>query len=429
MSYLIFITCIFVLAFARREVGSPFNQKLPPCEKGYTPIRKKTDAKAILCPMFKDEEGFLSEWVAYYQLHGFDHIMMFDDGSTDNSLVELAPWIAQGFVTVYSNWTEDSLQINPVFTRNAFKRTMTMKALLERKCKKQALEWGFQYMVSLDIDEYVIPQKHLVHHRDAMKPVELLTLVDVIDINFKSSGKSIFCYQKYNFQSSPHILEPVNLLTIEAYQSRMKAVRRMNYYTTVMPKCGFALNGTLSVADNNTAEYVATCCNFHGCQAHDVVRDSKFCEKNHKTQIAILHYHKGKPREGDIAINHYSRSLEKHSLKGNWGTSTGEVKPGEDHEKVAKTYDLNKFFQRSVGWKYDDSALRYSCQLRALIRNVTGNDTYYRPGSMWYRNPEFGRHVSIPDKRGRYGRPNPEGFRYDDNNPYHYDGAWPKVNG
>ena len=78
--------------------ASPFNQHLPDCKKTYEIeyLEKKTSAKAMACPMFRDEEGFLSEWLAYYKLMGFDHIMMFDDGSLDKGLIELEPWITSG---------------------------------------------------------------------------------------------------------------------------------------------------------------------------------------------------------------------------------------------------------------------------------------------------------------------------------------------
>ena len=77
---------------------SPFNQHLPDCKKTQEIqyLEKRTSAKAMACPMFRDEEGFLSEWLAYYKLMGFDHIMMFDDGSVDKGLVELEPWINSG---------------------------------------------------------------------------------------------------------------------------------------------------------------------------------------------------------------------------------------------------------------------------------------------------------------------------------------------
>jgi len=46
--------------------------------------------------MFRDERGFLAEWIAYYKLHGFDHIMLFDDGSVDGYQEEILPWVTSG---------------------------------------------------------------------------------------------------------------------------------------------------------------------------------------------------------------------------------------------------------------------------------------------------------------------------------------------
>jgi hypothetical protein len=74
------------------EKRSPFFAHLPNCENYDNKIVKKNpNLKGILCPMFRDEEGFLTEWIAFYQLMGFNHIMFFDDGSTDKSLEELQP--------------------------------------------------------------------------------------------------------------------------------------------------------------------------------------------------------------------------------------------------------------------------------------------------------------------------------------------------
>jgi hypothetical protein len=125
-----------------------------------------------------------------------------------------------------------------------------------------------------------------------------------------------------------------------------------------------------------------------------------------------------------LLINHYSRSLEKYSLKSKtWKTATGESKIGETSEQAAKSYDIPKFLSRNVGWFYDPIALRYSCQLRELLRNMTNESVYLRPGNFWYKNPEFGKEINDPDKRGRYGRPNAVGFKYIDKNQYHYHGS------
>jgi hypothetical protein len=318
---------------------SPYNQRLPDCRNPYTTLKKKTKAKAIICPMFRDEEGFLSEWLAYYQIMGFDHVMLFDDGSVDNYQVEIKPWVDSGFVTVKSNWSEDELNIKGVFLRDAFKKAMTVKALLESECKHQAIKWGYEYMVSLDLDEYVVPKK------------ENETFVDELELWSNTTGRSVYCMPKYNFQSSPHGLEPIHLLTIEAYQSRMRESARMNFYTSVAPKCAYRLKGGADTT-NDSATFIADCCHFHGCQGHDFRRDSNFCHQKFKDEGWRVNG-KGKPWINSLDIFHYSRSLEKYALKQKtWKTSTGEVKAGETSEQAAKSYDIAKFLQRSVGWAH-----------------------------------------------------------------------------
>jgi hypothetical protein len=235
---------------------SPFNQNLPDCSKDdITYIEKKTKAKAIACPMIRDEEGFLSEWLAYYKIMGFDHIMIFNDGSIDKSTEELLPWINSGFVTLKSNWSVDDMKLRGPFVKNAFKKAMAVKAMLETECKLKAIEWGYQYFLSVDIDEYVIPAKSGV------------TFVDEFERWTNTTGRQVYCMGKYNFQSGPHVLEPVHLLMIEAYQSRMKLPAKMNYYTSVAPKCGYRFNGKEST--NNSARFIAECCHFHGCQGEE----------------------------------------------------------------------------------------------------------------------------------------------------------------
>lgn len=342
-------------------------------------------------------------------MHGFDHIMIFNDESQDGGLRELEPWIQNGFVSVHENWTTDSLNVNPDFLRNDFKKAMTTKALLESNCKATALSWGYDFYVSLDIDEYLIPRESGI------------TIVDALVKWANSTQRSVYCIAKNNYASTPHILEPINLLTIEAYQSRMPITSKMNYYMSVAPKCAYQL--TASYFSANTSRYIGECCHFHGCQGWDFRANTRFCTENHKNESIRLKG-KGKKWSDSFIINHYSRSIEKYAIKSKtWKTATGEAKAGETAEQAAKAYDIPKFLSRNVGWQHDPVALRYSCQLRELLRNVTNEAFYLRLGTSWYRNPEFGKHISDPDKRGRYGRPNPEGFHYKVPNPYHYTGV------
>lgn len=229
---------------------SPYNQYLPNCsEANRTFIKKVTSSKAMACPMFRDEEGFLTEWLAYHHMMGIDHFYMFDDGSIDEGLLELQPWIDINLVTLVTNWSVADLQLRNF--SSSFNKDMAMKALLETMCKRIAINWGFKYYFSLDLDEYLIPKE------------EGVSVVDAFDRWVKNTGRQVYSIPKYNFQSTPHLLEPVHLLTLEAYQTRMRVPNRMNYYTTVANKYGYSF-----VASNNskvTTKFIAECCHFHGC--------------------------------------------------------------------------------------------------------------------------------------------------------------------
>lgn len=134
--------------------------------------------RAMACPMVRDEEGFLSEWVAYYQMHGFDHITFFNDGSVDKSFVELQPWIDSGFVTIRSDFTQESFNVHVQVRDLGFQTSMAIKALSETECKLEAIRLGYDYYFSLDLDEYVLPH---VPGSTIIDTVNLIHCVNALD--------------------------------------------------------------------------------------------------------------------------------------------------------------------------------------------------------------------------------------------------------
>jgi hypothetical protein len=44
------------------DTMSPLYQHLPDCRKKFVRISKQTTEKGLICPMFRDEEGFLAEF-------------------------------------------------------------------------------------------------------------------------------------------------------------------------------------------------------------------------------------------------------------------------------------------------------------------------------------------------------------------------------
>ena len=93
--------------------------------------------------------------------------------------------------------------------------------MAEVECKNYATANGYEIFASLDMDEYLMPSnnKQLV--------------IDELENWFNTTTRGVMMIPKLQFPPTPHILEPINLLTIEAYQTRMKAEGKMNYYTSV----------------------------------------------------------------------------------------------------------------------------------------------------------------------------------------------------
>jgi hypothetical protein len=315
-------------------------------------IRKRTSAKAGTCVMVKDEQGFLSEFVAYHVVQGLSHIIFYDDASIDAGLEELKPWIDKGYVTIRTNW--DGYLGKEAVT---WGKQMHQKKMMERDCKLTLFKWGYDYHLSVDIDEYLLP-------------ISLgITLVDAVDGLFtKHPTRGVFNINKLNFQPQPHILEPIDLLTIEAYQMRFFHPNKFGPTKGVMKKTVYRLRSPHYT--NETQKLILECCSFHSCRQGPL----PFCWDLHDQEIGKI-FHPPWP-EAQFSIFHYARSLEKFTLK---------QRTWKQHVKAG--YGIEKYFDRTHGWTHDNRMLRYSCQVRALLKEVAGLDPFIRPGT-WQRSFE-----------------------------------------
>ena len=51
--------------------------------------------------MFKNESHCLREWIEHYLFHGVEHFYLIDDGSTDNFLKVIEPYLSKGLITLF----------------------------------------------------------------------------------------------------------------------------------------------------------------------------------------------------------------------------------------------------------------------------------------------------------------------------------------
>lgn len=148
---------------------------------------------------------------------------------------------------------------------------------------------------------------HLWHRSDHW------TVVDELAHWFNATTRGMVLIGKLNFPPTPHILEvplptppllamtsskyfssklwdvyypmsqPINLLTIEAFQTRMRGDGKMNYYTSVKEKVALRLAGGDSYT-NDTQRMLTHCCDFHGCG------NSKHYKEVQSTSYYALHF-------------------------------------------------------------------------------------------------------------------------------------------
>lgn len=232
MIFILSIRCLIIISilfYSLLVCGLPsfstkaaYYSELPDClSSTYNVVKKKSSWRGVVCPMVKDEEGFLSEWIAFYEMQGFDHVILYDNNST-SSFAEIQPWIDRGFAEIVTNWWPESVDNKHMKKKKRnFFDMMYVKYLSEVNCKERAVAMGYDIFVSLDLDEYLFPTN------------PNMTAMDELATWFNETQRRVMPIPKLNFNPAPHFLEPINLLMIEAYFLRMNEANKMNFYKSI----------------------------------------------------------------------------------------------------------------------------------------------------------------------------------------------------
>lgn len=139
--------------------------------------------------IFKNEAAYLDEWLAFCVLEGVEHLLLYDNGSTDNSREVLQPWIDAGIVEVL-DW--------PILWTHGAQTKAYADAL-------RRLRGRTRWAAFIDVDEYLFSPTG--------KPV-----AEVLK-QYEDHAGVIVNWQCYG--SSGHQARPAGL-TIESYTRRAK---------------------------------------------------------------------------------------------------------------------------------------------------------------------------------------------------------------
>lgn len=166
--------------------------------------------KLTIVTIFKDDAPWLKEMIEYYKLIGADHMLFYDNESSDHFKDIVAPYVAEGFVEV-------------IPFRNRPHKNKPQAWVYETQCPAyndaiKRLKGKSKWVAIVDTDEFIVPHKHnsLV---EALKPYEG---IGGIVVNWN-------CYGTSDVWDIPE-----NKLMIETLTRRMSLNDPMNFYTKMI---------------------------------------------------------------------------------------------------------------------------------------------------------------------------------------------------
>jgi len=99
------------------------------------------------CAMFQQEGRFLKEWIEYHKLMGVEHFYLYNNGSTDDYLSVLEPYIESGVVELFW-WPSSPDEDWTPHQKNAYQDAV------------QRAGSSSYWLAILDIDEFIVPTQH-----------------------------------------------------------------------------------------------------------------------------------------------------------------------------------------------------------------------------------------------------------------------------
>lgn len=118
--------------------------------------------------IFKNEAQYLKEWIEFHRIVGVEHFYLYNNGSNDNYMDILHPYVEQGFVTLV-DWPYQQAQ-------------MQCYGDIITKFRGET-EW----LGLIDIDEFVVP-KSVMNIREALHPFRYAPSVLIYWRVFGTSG-------------------------------------------------------------------------------------------------------------------------------------------------------------------------------------------------------------------------------------------------
>jgi len=135
-----------------------------------------------LVAILRGEDDYLVEWIEFHKMMGVNHFILYDNGLEKSSGLILHPYIERGIVThiPFSNI--------PGLKDGRHADTLSLQQLAYADCIIR-FRHHFQYLLQLDIDEFLFPKNHKTIS-EVLKSCneDKISRIDVNWTNFGSNG-------------------------------------------------------------------------------------------------------------------------------------------------------------------------------------------------------------------------------------------------
>jgi len=172
--------------------------------------------KICLLSQFKNETMNLKIWIEHYLNQGVEHIYLIDNGSDDNPMEILKPYIDKGIVT-YHSMPEKHQQMKHIIE------------VIEKENLKNITEW----LIICDLDEffYGVPNK-------LSKTIDEYNQYDVIYSNWQMFGSDGLKNHPFNILKSIFFREPeLHILTKYIYKPKNIDLKNDNTHVHTIENC------------------------------------------------------------------------------------------------------------------------------------------------------------------------------------------------
>ena len=288
-------------------------QKAIPLPASVDHGRPKYDLGLVI--IVRDEACYIEEWLEFHLMQGVNHVIVYDNHSTDATVETLAPWVREGTATIVP-W-------------NRFHKRINNQSLAYAHALANFGPW-FKWLGFLDADEFLFPAGD-ANLPEVLSGFEQLPAIGVCWSMFGNSGHS----------HRPDGLVISNYMRKAVMRQGQAPVHAINVKSVVRPQQITAVQGA------------------HMFHVHDLGQgaylDAETWLPKHRKSAAAGQM------QGPLQLNHYyTRSEEEFSAK----LAKGSVR-GPGFFDAARYHDVKTWIDRDT--IEDRSILRFVPALEARL--------------------------------------------------------------